>query len=227
VNKKAEKMTLHKFIILFGTFVILLTLTIALFAKKTDRPAYLKYIVIYIILGLLISANTISHIIFNQPFGQKKHILLFDLLYLFQSLALSLFFKTIIKRKIVLPLILISTLAQIIFILRQFDTFTTFDVNIFATPVFIILSIFYFRDLLQNRPLINLTKSSLFWFTVGIFFWACVSFPIYSLHFQIKEYIHNRNIIFQIFSISNMALIVMYIFFIKSFLCLKHPQNIL
>lgn len=218
-------MTLHKFIILFGTCIILINLIIAFFTKKAVKPVFFKYIIIYIVLGLLISANTISNIILTHPIDQKKYRILFDILYLCQSLSLFFFFKITTKRKIIFPFMLTSSLVQAIFTLKQFYSDSILDINIFATPLFIILSILYFRDLLQNKPLINLTQSSSFWIVVGIFFWACVSFPIYSLHPHIKAHVTNKNIILEIFSISNMALIVMYLFFIKSFLCLKHPQN--
>ena len=190
-----------------------------------STPPYLKFIFAFIILGLLISANTIEQELLNQIFNRKAHIIIFDILYFIQSTILFFFFYKITDKKATIMLFLTFAAIQIYFLIKHLNSKTNFDIYVFSTPVFIPLSILYFRDLLKKAPIQKLTQSFVFWVVIGVFFWSCVSFPIYSLYPFIKSIPKYKNISMEIFSISNMALIVMYFFFIKSFLCLKHPQN--
>lgn len=217
-------MILHNFIILLGTGIILSNLIIALKYWGAIKEPNLKYIIVYIFLGLLISINTIVQVMIPKILSSKQHIIIFDILYLIQGLIIFAFFQQILKSKILILFLYIFLFSQAYILIKQFNTEIRVDINIYSTPVFIAISILYFKNLLQKKPIQKLTKTSEFWIVVGIFFWSCVSFPIYSLYPFIKANPKYINISLQIFSLSNIALIVMYTFFIKSFLCLKHPQ---
>ncbi len=222
-------MSLYKFIIFFGTSIILITFFVAVAFLKTEKPNYFKYIFAFVLFGLFISLNTILH----TNFGIGRNIIMYAIervFTLFQFFALGLFFtqllnKSLYARKIKL-LFYISTFIGIILIpiavLAKAFIYTQIATNL----VLIVFCVFYFRDLLNTKPTLILIKSSAFWIVTGIFFVCCISFPIYSLQPFIASNHEYKIVIRKIFSISNMALIVLYFFIIKSYLCLKHPQNL-
>lgn len=148
---------------------------------------------------------------------------------LFQFVSLGFFFLDILSKskflKKIKQLFYLSILIQSCVAIASIKTDIPGYSKISSNLFLIIFSIFYYRDLLDNKPTLILLKSSAFWIVTGIFFYYSVSFPIYSLQPFLGKYSEYQNIKVQIFSISNMALTVMYLLFIKSYLCLKHLQN--
>ena len=222
-------MKLHNFIVHFGTGIIIVAFFVAIAFTKKDKPVYFRYILTYIVLGLGISANTILFESF-KIYTRIPSLILENSINLFQSIMLSLFLIAHLKKsKFIQPfksLFYLLIIIEIILIIFQATT------NAFIYPrlclyfYLIVLSVFYFRDLLQNKPTLILAKSSVFWIVTGIFFSFCVSFPIYSLIPSLVKHTEYRNLRFQIFSIVNMSIIVLYSTIIKSYLCLKHHQNL-
>ena len=150
-------------------------------------------------------------------------------LLLFQFIAISFFYLNLLKRSIfsqkIKQIVYLAIIIQIIFftfsVLFQIPKYVKTVSNIFI----ILYSVIYYRDLLKTKPTLILIKSSAFGIVTGMFFSFSVSFPIYALNPFIKVYPEYQNIRLQVFSISNIALIVMYLFIIKSYLCLKHPRT--
>ncbi len=222
-------MKLHNFIVHFGTGIIFIAFIVAIAFSKKEKPFYFKYILLFIILGFGVSLNTIL----NLHLKLGRNLIMFAIeraLMLFQFFALGLFFsallkKSIFSRKIKLLFYVSSIIGMILIpiaILANAFLYTQIATNL----VLIIFCVFYFRDLLSTKPTLILIKSSAFWIVTGIFFVCCISFPIYSLQPFIANNQEYKSVSTQIFAISNMALIVMYLFIIKSYLCLKHPQNL-
>ena len=198
------------------------------FTKK-GKPKYYKYIFGVIVFGLLISVNSILRIgikiEISRMLSSVEKILL-----LFQFIALSLFYTDLLKESIFynktksfiyLIIIIQITLTSISIVFKIPNYLKTFP-NSFL----IIYSVVYYKDLLKNKPTLILIQSSPFWIVTGIFFSFCVSLPIYGLIPFMINYPAYNDLRLQLFSISNMALIIMYLFIIKSYLCLKHPQNL-
>jgi hypothetical protein len=184
----------------------------------------------YIILGILISTNTITHNNNTWLYGVKIPILIEQLLIMFQLLMLGLFFIEILKKSLfakrVRLLFILSMLSYAILIVVVFSTNVEIRPIIVSHICLFIFCLFYLKDLMKNKPTLLLIKSSTFWITMGIFYSSCIGFPLNSLipfFPKSEEYLNLR---FQIFSIYNMSLIILYIFIIKSYLCLKHQQNL-
>ena len=223
-------MKLSYFIVLFGTGVILISFIVALTFMKKEKPQYYKYIFVYIILGLLVSLNTIINNNKVWISSIKISILIEQSIILCQSLMFGLFFIDVFKNskhKIKIKLFLyFSILIQTFLLIIVLSTNTEIKPSISSNLVLIIFCFFYLRELMFIKPTLILAKSSIFWIVIGIFFSSCISFPINSLiPFIVKEHEY-RNLRSYIFSISNMSVIVMYLLIIKSYLCLKHPQNL-
>jgi hypothetical protein len=227
--EKINNLKLHIFIVWFGTAIIVITLIVALIFKRKAKPWHFRYIGYFIVLSLLISANTYIAIYLNLN-ENRLMFLIERVLILFQFIVLGLFYMIILKKSIFIKkikvLFYLSIIIQITLIIATFITDVLLYTKISSNVFLIIFSAFFYRDLLNNKPTLILIKSTSFWIVTGIFFSYCVSFPVYSLTPFIKKIPEYKNIRSQLFSISNMSLIVMYLFIIKSYLCLKHPQNL-
>jgi hypothetical protein len=221
---------LHNFIVLFGTLVIVITFLVALAFLKKEKPRYCKFIFIFIVLGLLLSVNTIASNNYTWLYSIKVRILIEQILILLQSLMFSFFFLEVLKKSIFAEKIkiLIAILIPIqigLIIVVQFGN-TEIRPSIVPNLILLIFCYFYLRDLLNNKPTIILVRSPAFWLVMGFLFSSCIGFPVSSLIPFVSKSQEYTDLRFQIFSIHNMSLVIMYLFFIKSYLCLKRPQNL-
>ncbi len=210
--------------------MIVFTFFVAIAYRKNDKPIYYRYIFTFIILGLLLSANSIINNFDIWIFNENIPLLIQQSLQLIQYLMLGLFFKEVLaKSSYINKIILLFYLSITIYVTLMIIMFVSeIEIKpIISSSLFLLIFyFFYVKDLMNNKPFLILVKSSSFWITIGIFFYSCISFPVSSLIPFIPknhEYINLRG---QIFSITNMSLIVLYLFILKSYLCLKHPQNL-
>lgn len=223
-------MILSYFIILFGTAVISIAFIIAIiFLKKEKRPHFI-YIFLFILLGLLISINTIANNNTTWLLNKKISILIEQSLFLLQSLLLGLFFIKVLNKSNFIKkakwLLFFSIIIQISLLIVVLTTNTEIKPAIISNLILIYFSIFYLKDLMNYKPTLIIVKSSAFWIVMGIFYSSCISLPVNLLIPFISKNQEYQNLRLQIFSISNISLIILYLFIIKSYLCLKHPQNL-
>ncbi len=214
----------------FGTGIIVITFFIALLFHKKNKPEYYKFIFIFILLGILLSLNSIFNNTIFWRSNKKAPQLVQELLLLFQYILLSLYFINLfansLHSKKIIKLLLISIILQASLIAIIFSTDIDINPSFISSVFLLIFCSFYVKDLMANNPTLVLIKSSAFWITMGIFFYSSVSFPINTLIKFVPrspEYINLRS---QIFSIWNMSLIVLYLLIIKSYLCLRHQQSL-
>ncbi len=179
---------------------------------------------------MLLSLNTIVHNNNHWSLNKKASILIEQMIFITQALMLTLFFINILKKtqfsKMIKPLLVFSSILYFIIILfvllKNIEIRPNLILNLFLT----ILCLFYLRDLMINKPTLILANSSSFWIVMGIFFTSCIGIPLNSLIPFFPKNDTYINLHFQIYSIVNISLIVLYLFIIKSYLCLKHPQNL-
>jgi len=222
-------MQLHKFIILLGTGVILITFFIALIFKKKQHADFAKYIFSFVVLGLLISINTIIYYHFHITSLYTLRFIQF-LLISIQTLCVGMFFLTILankpfQKKIRSLVIFFLFLQAIMFVLGVLNYLDFTSVYIAISLISFIFSMIYFKDLLNSIPSVSLSHNPPFWIVVGFFLHSCISFPIYSLH-RFIPFQTQRDLRFAVFSLSNISLIILYVFIIKSYLCFKHQPNL-
>ena len=223
-------MKLSYLIVQIGTVVILITFIISIIFLKKNKPQYYNYILAYIILGLLISTNTIFNNNNSWLLNKKIPILTEQVLSLFQSLLLGLFFIQILRKSIFIKtikyLLFLSLFIQGGLIILVLHYNTEIRPSLSSTLSLLIFCLFYIRDLMTTKPTLNLTRSSTFWLTMGIFYSSSISFPVNSLFTFIPKTDVYQDLRSQIFSITNITIIIFYLFIIKSYLCLKHQQNL-
>jgi hypothetical protein len=221
---------LLNFITFLGTSIIVISFFVALAFSKGKKPRYFKYIFLFVFLGILLSLNAIANNSIAWVLNRRMPILIEQILQLFQSLLLGLFFLEVLKKSMFAKktkwLLLLMIILQTIFLFFVHMANIEIRSNIISNLIFLIFCFFYFRNLMKNEPKMIIAKSSVFWIVIGVLFSSSIGLPVITLIQFIpttEEYINVRS---QIFSIFNMAIIVLYIFIIKSYLCLKHPQNL-
>lgn len=223
-------MKLYIFILYLGTSVIIFALLLSIFHLKIIKPYFFKYIFIFILLGVLITVNSFANTNNIWSFSNKLARIIQEILLVFQTLMLSLFFFNIlydsIYKKIILKIILLSSVLQTVLIFFGILSDNQIKTNIVSSLSLFIFCFFFVKNLMFNKPTLILVESSAFWITIGILFYSSISFPIAALTSFIPKNPEYLNIRSQIASIFNMSLIVLYLFIIKSYLCLKHPQNL-
>ena len=197
---------------------------------KKEKPVYFRYIFLFIFLGILLSANTIAYHNSIWILNRKTPILTEQLLQLFQSLLLGLFFLDVLKKSIFATkikwLLFLMIFIQVILIFAVHMANIEIRANIISMLILLFFCFFYFRNLMKSEPRLILARSSAFWIVIGILFCSGIGFPVITLIQFIpktQEYINIRS---QVFSICNVGIIVLYIFIIKGYLCLKHQQNL-
>ena len=178
---------------------------------------------------MLVSTGTfLFH--YYKVYNFETAFLITELFSLLQFVMLGLFYIQVLEKskwiKKIRLLFYSSIIIAVILVVLQIGLSILIDAKIVVNLFLIIFSVFYFRDLLHTTPTLILVKSSSFWIVLGVFFASCINFPIYSLLPFIAGNEEYRNLRFEIFAVSNISLIVMYLFIIKSYLCLKHPQTL-
>ncbi len=223
-------MELLNFITFFGTCIIVISFFVVLLFLKREKPKYYKFISLFIFFGILLSLNTIANNSSAWMLNRKTAILLEQILQLFQSFLLGLFFLEVLKKSTFAKKI--KVLLYLMIFIQVFLLFIVHMVNveiratIISNLILFLFCLFYFRNLMKNEPTLILMKSSAFWIVIGVLFSSSIGYPVITLIQFIpktQEYINVRS---QVFSICNMSLIILYIFIIKSYLCLKHQQNL-
>jgi len=209
--------------------IIVISFIIALVFIKKAKPAYFKYIFGFIVFGLLLSGNTIASNNYTWRFGLKNRIFIEQVLILFQYAMFVLFFWECLKNSVfarkIRWLLLLSTPILFGLILIVHIANVEIRPSIVPNLVLLLFCFFYLRDLMNNRPTLVIMNSSAFWLVMGIFFSSSIGFPVSSLMPFISKNQEYADLRFQIFSIQNISLIILYLFIIKSYICLKHPQS--
>ena len=213
---------LNDIVIWSGTLIILISFLLASFVSRTycTRP-YMKLFFLYPLISLVISINTIFNRIFylySYETGFFIQFLLLILDLIFWSFLFTTILKNTIDSKNIKTIFYITSLF--IISLLFFSTLSNSNLHVISLINLCktIFCIFYYRRLLKNLPTQNLILEPSFWIVAGVFFYSCLSIPLYALHDYIKlnfTLIISKNI----FIISNIFIVVMHLFFIKAYIC--------
>ncbi len=222
-------MNLHILIIQVGTGIIVITFLVALLFRKKEKPGYFKYIFLFVLCGLGLSLNTFYSNYYAWLANFKIGILIEEILLTIQSIFLGLFYFSLLRNSgfgfNIRLAIIISAILQLSVIAFVHIAKIEIRQNILASSTTLILSLFYFKDLMSNKPTVILKWSPSFWMVMGSFFSSCITIPILSLiPFLPKEseYSDIRNLLF---AFNNISFATQYLLIIKSYLCLRHQQN--
>ena len=205
---------------IIGTGVILFNFIFASVLSKSQN-SILKVFFICILIALLESVNSIFGI-FLPTYIHTFCFPIQNILFLLDSFFWAFFFLKVLKDEKsqknlkILFGITFTISAYLLYSnnITQVSTQVLAVINICKT----IFCILYYRNLFKMISSQNLLRDPIFWIVTGVLLYSCISLPIYCLNNYIRlqfPLLIARNI----FSISNMFIIIMNIFFIKAFLC--------
>jgi len=210
-------------VIWIGTGVILLAFIISLIFSKSNK-AYMNGFFFCVLIGLLLSINTIISRFFFL-YDKQISFLIQNTLFILELFFWTLFFLKLLrdaKNKRIIQTLFITTLSLAFYILYynstdQSNLHVLGLLNICKT----IFCILFYHNLFKKISDQNILLEPSFWIVNGLIFYSCLSIPFYGLNnyitLQFSPLISNN-----IFSISNMLIIIMYLFFIKAYLCKPH-----
>lgn len=219
--------SLYMSVIWIGTVVIFVSFIIALAIKgRKNVPVFMKYFYFYPLLALCVSFNTILGDYFHF-FTRESLLRIQNILFIIDFLFWYFFFKNLLKKKIrILQFIFLLFLTSTI-ILRLSTGFHKpgFEINAVTNFGKILFCLFYCIELFKSEPVLNLKNESAFWIVSGLFFYTCVSLPFYTVY----EYLNlnlPRLISRNLFSSTNISIILMHLLFIKAYLCQIHRLKV-
>ncbi len=173
------------------------------------------------LIGLFLSLNTIFRMLFvSYPldlfFIIQSNLFLLDLV--FWSFFVSITLKDKKDTNKIKSLLLITLLISVY--LLFFTNVDKRNVHIIALTSICktIFCIFFYYKLFKNLSYKNILSEPSFWIVTGLIFYSCLSLPFYGLSSYIKMQF-SPLVSNNIFSISNMLIIIMHLFFIKAYLC--------
>ncbi len=204
--------------VFFMTVIIAVAVTI----RIKELPAYLRYFYLYPVVGLIDGLVLLSR---QQHLISLKGALLFDnysLLYHFSFLSFTLSQK-IIKKGLLKSFTKIqySYLLGILILLVTYDSgkFNSVAYGVTNTGLFIICLIYYIQ-LFNHKSERRLSIEPFFWIVNGIFFGAGIAIPIHLT----GNYFYKSlppDTYYTITAIGPFAYLVMYLFFVKAYFCMK------
>lgn len=214
---------LHDYILWTGTFILILSFILALKVNNyIQTPKYMKNFYFIPLAGVVISINHFAIKIF--PGYQKTFAYLFQTVTLLFILFLwRLFFiKIFVLPRDKFYINIATMLTVLIFILFTFTSkYNKPNLHIFSVLNFcqVLFCTFYYYKLFKTEPIQDIKQEPSFWITIGLLSYSCLSIPIYILNDYIRNFLP-YTISRTIFAFSNILIIVMHLFFIKSYSCI-------
>ena len=90
-----------------------------------------------------------------------------------------------------------------------------------ANTFLFVLCSYYFYNLFSTPPILNLLKEPSFWICCGILLGCGLLIPFNAFNRQFLNLIVNKDIFYLLGVLSGLGYVVMYSFFIKSWLCMR------
>lgn len=207
-------------VVWLGTGIILISFITALLIPKNNIP-YMKGFFFCPLIALLVSINTICGSLFSM-YSINLFFIIQNFMSLLDLLFWCTFFLIIFKNKKdadKIKILLAITLLVAVY-LYFFSKVNNQNLHLIALAAICktIFCIFFFYKLFKNLFYQNLLKEPSFWIVTGLIFYSCLSLPFYGLNSYFK-FQFSSIIASNIFSISNMLLIIMHLFFIKAYIC--------
>lgn len=215
-------------VIVIGTTIVLISFLLSYkYTRNKSIPFYLKYFFIYTFFVLILSLSSVLYS-FNRSYplhiaiSIQDTFLVVDLIfwgYFFYSLK-ELNFKKI-RIFILLILFIVLTLSVLVNIDKAFKSFAIGITN-FGKCSFCLV---YFFKLFNVPPTVILKEDPVFWIIIGLFSYTAVTIPIYITETILMNIKEMNSIRVMLFTFTNIAVIIMHLFFIKSYLCIANINS--
>lgn len=207
-------------VIWIGTGIIFISFITALLIPQSTK-SYMKGFFLCPLMALLVSLNSICGSLFLM-YSINLFFLIQSFLFLLDLLFWSKFFLTILNHKsdAVLIKILTATVFLIAFYLLFVSKVNKQNLHTVALSTICktIFCVIYYSRLFKYLFYQNILSEPSFWIVTGVILYSCLSLPFYGLNSYIKLQFP-QNISSSIFSISNILIIIMHLFFAKAYIC--------
>lgn len=220
--------SLKSIVILSGTGIIIISFILSLYIRKF-QISYLRWFYICPLLAIFSSINSIYGLFFSTyfvglMFTVQSFIIIFDFLFWYA------FFNRIFDNRRGtkgLKILLLTTLVLVAYLIF-FSRAGRQNLHVIALTAVskAIFCLLFFHSLIRNLIYENITREPAFWIATGLFFYTSLSLPFYGLHSYIRIHF-SSTVSSNIFSISNMLIIIMHVFFIKAYTCIIHQRKVL
>lgn len=212
----------YKAIVIFQWICIIVS---AIFALKIvqckSTPKILKRFCIY---SLIAATNTIFNLLHNyfKASSNLTYGIVNNSLLLFHFIFLTAFIYQVLPNKFISKIFFIIQAFFLLIIIYSFFTNdltkhqpTTFAVSNFGLVIF---CFFYYYQLFESMPRINLLSEPSFWIVNGIFFSMCATIPVLLLRSFLTDTI-SADFYSIVVAIIPFSYGIMHLFFIKAYLC--------
>lgn len=212
----------NAFVTLVGTGIILINFILAFFVIK--KYSFSITFFLCIANALLLSINTIlgKYIKYTNTYNLDIIIPIQNFIFLLDLFFWTLFFSKILKDKknkvIIKFLFFLALFLSSYAIYLNQETKLTLHVLAIINIYKAILCVLYYQKLSKIVSRQNIFSDPVFWIVTGVLFYSSLSIPIYGLVNYIKGQI-SSTLYLKVFTISNLMIIIMHLFFIKANLC--------
>jgi hypothetical protein len=173
------------------------------------------------LIGLLVSINSICGSFFLL-YPLKLFFIIQNILFLLDLLFWYIFFFILLTdkktRDILFYLFLITLFIALYMLFFSKADKNNLHIVALGSICKSVYCIIFFYKLFKNLFYQRILKEPAFWIVSGLIFYSSLSLPFYTLHSYLKSKF-SLLISYNIFSISNMLIIIMHLFFIKAYLC--------
>lgn len=212
--------TLNNIIIWIGSGIVVISLIISVL-MPTQRKVYMKGFFFCPFIACLISINSISSR-FYFLYSMQLNFFIQIILLLCDLVFWGFFFHKLINmrresRKIFILLVITFLISVYTIYFNKTHT-PNLHLQALSNCIKVIFCISFFSKLFKEILFENILKEPSFWIVAGLMFYSAISIPFYALNNFIMQNF-TIEIAYAFFSISNMLVIIMHLFFIKSFLC--------
>lgn len=158
----------------------------------------------------------------------KSNLWLYNSFITVRHIFLSQFFCHVIRSDSIRKGIRVTAVFVLIFgIINYFYLQTPWAVNsytiVVANTVTIFLVFFYFRQLLKQKHLVNLSSSPIVWICVGTLFYYSGTLPFFLFFNYLAE--TNNSLLMSYLTINDGLNFIMYSSFLTAFLCNPRPPK--
>lgn len=215
--------SLFYIVVYLGTAVIFISSCVCIYARRFLRKtSKLEFFYIYPLIILLQSGTACLYVIYS-PYSPRVAITIEKFFFTIDLFFWIFFYHLIINNKsklmqffLVCNSVLFVLLISVINLLESSAYFGVGISNIGKC----LFCLAYFYDLLKSTPTRILRNEPVFLISLGLFFSAALNAPIF-ITIAYLATITDKLLTLCLFSITNLSVIVMHLFFIKAQLCVR------
>lgn len=212
--------TFHIAIIIIGSLVVFISLFLSLGKRRNSYTPETKYFFLCPLFATIMSIKTLLLIGGIIEFSTDL-ILLEITIYSFDFFFWMFYFfryfgKTLHPNKLILVVFIFSSVYIPVLVYTLFNSHNYHYQRVLHYTILFFLGISYYYSIFNEPPKKELARDGNFWINNGLFINSVVSIPVL-LGTNYMFISKNVNFYFILFPLSNLAIIIMHLFFIKGY----------